>query len=123
MKVKELIAMLEAEDQEANVYTSEGPIYFAESKPGFYDGPAPILLRDPNRKGYNIIGMKWDGKNEKVCLHIVNPDSILFDARSEEAMNKLIWDVSDVRNGAGILESIEEHKQEALKFLKEIEKK
>jgi hypothetical protein len=126
VKTKELIAMLQEEDPsgEANVMTSDGPVYFCELKPGWYDGAGYELIIDENKKPYySVIGMRRDTSTDKICIQGLDIRDILFDARPEERMNKLIWEYKGA-NPKGLedfLAYIKEVKEKVLKEITDIE--
>lgn len=82
MKVEKLIEELKKCNPEAEVICNgDGPIYFLEPKPGYYDGHTPILIQDDSKSPYyNIIGYKWDASKEKIVLQSMNFEDCLWDA-------------------------------------------
>jgi hypothetical protein len=82
MKSKELIRLLQVLDPtgETEVFVGSTPIYFLEKLPAYYDGYPQMLVQDETEGShYNIIGAKYLGSGDKIRIHIMSIDDILFD--------------------------------------------
>jgi len=80
MTSKELIEELLKVDPDGTteVCLNNCPIWLLEPKPAYYDGVLQILIRDENKKGYNIKGMKFSTKGHKIHIKTANISDILF---------------------------------------------
>lgn len=85
MKTKELIRRLMEEDPsgELEVCVDNVDIFYVEGLPGYYDGASQILIRDETKKGYNIIGGRYNTKQNKICIHTLS----IYDAISNDPLN------------------------------------
>lgn len=70
MKSKEVIKLLQELDPDGEIEVCVGniDIHYIECLPAYYDGTLQVLLRDENKKGYNIIGAKYCRKGNKLCI-------------------------------------------------------
>ena len=81
MKSKELIKQLQELDPlgEIEVCVGNEDIYFAERLPAYYDGRLQVLILDEKKKPYyHIDGLKITGKGDKIKLHTVSLEDILW---------------------------------------------
>lgn len=91
MKSKDVIKMLQKVDPsgETEVCVGNEDIYFAESKPAYWDGVLQVLIRDPKLSGcYNVEGVEFRSDGDKIELHVLSYSDVLLndvDARMEYA--------------------------------------
>lgn len=97
MKVKELISYLQKCDPEAHVNSSgDGPIYYVDQLPGYYDGDYGILLTDPKKDPfYSIIGYEFSRKGTKVILKTMNLEDCLLNTENKEELTAFEIKTSD----------------------------
>ena len=84
MKSKELIRQLQEIDPtgEMEVTCGKADIYFLSTEPGYYDGCAHILKRDPELEGksYSVIGVEICSGGTFIILNSMNAwDAIMND--------------------------------------------
>lgn len=118
MKTKELIAALQEHDPkgEEEVCIGNKSVWFVSREPGYYDGCLQKLIRNPNKKGYNIEGVEIISKLDKIRLHSIDIKSIFLD--HPEAIIKYDSEYSEKHYKA----YVEKIRQEAIDFNKEIER-
>ncbi|HYF54170.1 MAG TPA: hypothetical protein VEA41_07920 [Salinarimonas sp.] len=79
MKTKDLIAELQRLDPEGDIEVEGcGDIHFLTRQPGYYDGPAFVLKRDPTTEYYNVIGAEYQFKPDKIRLHMLDLRDVLL---------------------------------------------
>lgn len=73
MKVNEVIRLLQAADPtgECEVCVGNIDIHFIALEPAYYDGPLQLILRDPGRRGYNVVGARYKRQGDKVQIHLL----------------------------------------------------
>lgn len=77
MKVKELIKQLQLiADQNAEVQTCGGPIWFIEALPGYYDGCYSKLIFDEKYSPHPI-GLEYTREDNKVYIHTLSHEDII----------------------------------------------
>lgn len=83
MKTRELIAALQEQDPSGDLEVIAGgvPIYFVSCQPAYYDGPLRVLVHDESKRGkcYSVVGFKVTSRGEKVRLHLMDVEDVLFD--------------------------------------------
>jgi hypothetical protein len=81
VKTRELIRQLQEADPSGELECCVGnhDIHFVERWPAFYDGALQILVRDPNKSGYNIVGGIVQCSGEKVQIHTLSLEDCLFE--------------------------------------------
>ena len=82
MKTKDLIEQLNKEDPsgELECVVGASDIYFVQRDPMWYDGVPIILLRDKSKEPYySIKGFKMASAGEKVVLHTMGAEDVLWD--------------------------------------------
>jgi len=82
MKTRELIRQLQEADPSGGLdccIETTTDIYFVERLPAYYDGTQEILVRDPNKENYNIVGGIFTGEGVKVCIRSYSIEDALWD--------------------------------------------
>lgn len=97
MKTKELIRQLQENDPSGEEHcTVDGiDIWFVDRLPGYYDGNCEQLIRDPEKKGYNIVGAKIKRRSDKIMLRTLSIEDAIWNDP------ELPLDVSEVSNYDG----------------------
>ncbi len=87
MKTKELIQQLQEADPSGELEVSCGliDIIHVDRAPSYYDGYQQVLIRDPSRDPYyNIVGGKYNGKNDKVVICPLTISDAIWNHRDKE---------------------------------------
>lgn len=117
MKTNELIEQLQKLDpnNECEVCVNNEDIYFADRMPAYWDGRLQVLIRDPEKAPYyNITGLKVTGTGDKIKLHVMTLEDILYhnpratvDLTSLGTNTRLEWEqvVKNIREEAIKLEN------------------
>ena len=115
MTVQEPIVELQKENPNAQVVCGgNGPIYYLEAKPGYYDGHTPLLIEDERKRPYySIIGYKWDPGHEKVVLQSMNFEDCIWNCMSIEKLDEFI-----VQGASRYLEGASETKERVKEVFK-----
>lgn len=79
MKAKELIRRLQQFDPEVEVCVDNKDIYFLEPKPAYWDGKLQLLLHDPSKRGWSIVGAKVVEKGEKLNIVALSIEDVIWD--------------------------------------------
>ena len=122
MKVKDLIKNLSSMDPEAEVVVGGEAIHFIEQLPGYYDGSYECLIEDPSKKPYYAVeGMKFTRSKQKVVLHMLTLEDIIWNCETEEEVNNLKFEMEDLNEDHKkmIQRKIDKIKQEYFNYLKE----
>jgi hypothetical protein len=81
LKTREVIAALQKADPtgELEVVADGQPIYVVERLPAYYDGSLHMLVQNKAMQCFNIVGYKITNEGEKVRLHLISLEGLLFD--------------------------------------------
>lgn len=81
MKTRDLVAMLERADPTGELQVCVGghDIHFADAVPGHFDGTYEVLVRDPGRRGYDIVGAEIRSSGMKIVLRTLPVELALLD--------------------------------------------
>lgn len=81
MKTKELIKQLQQADPTGDMDCCIGnrDIHFVATAPAYWDGCKQVLIRDEDCEYYNIIGAKISSEGQKLVIHELSIESILWD--------------------------------------------
>lgn len=81
MKTKELIAELLKADPtgEGEVCVGNCDIYYVEKLPAYYDGCLQRLIRDSEKKGWNIVAAKYTAEGYKISIRPLSIGDAIFD--------------------------------------------
>jgi phage pi2 protein 07 len=80
MKTKELIRQLQEADPsgEIEVCVENEDIHFIEIAPAYWDGRLQVLVRDSNKKGYDVVGAKITSHGKKLKIRTLSIDDAIF---------------------------------------------
>jgi len=78
VKAKELIRQLQQFDPEIEVCVDNKDIYFLEPKPAYWDGKLQLLLHDPSKRGWSIVGAKVVEKGEKLNIVALSIEDVIW---------------------------------------------
>lgn len=122
MKAKELIQELMKMDPEAEVVVDGDAIHFVEQLPGYYDGYYETLIENPSKKPYySVEGVRFSKAKQKIRLHMLRIDDIIWNCENKEEVNALKWEFDASVSGdtkSKILKTIEEEKEKYFDYLK-----
>lgn len=82
MKTKDLIKLLQETDPSGELQCSINgvDIYFAQIKPGYWDGVYQVIIKDEDKKNQcNIVGMEYRSDGDKLCIETYSIKDVMLD--------------------------------------------
>ncbi len=124
VKTHELIRQLQEADPSGELECCVGnhDIHFVQRSPANYDGMLQVLVRDPGRKGFQIIAGIIQCQGQKVQIHTLSLQECLFEFDNNFSIEIRCDDVSNRKRAEdqiGIWKS--ENERELLVYRKQVE--
>ncbi len=119
MKTKELIRRLQKEDPSGELEVSVGneDIHFVHRAEGYWDGCQQILVRNEEKKYYNIIGGRYNSSKTKVVIRTLS----FHDAISNNPSFTVDYSDLSEQKAVSYEQSNEDHRKTVQKIRYEIE--
>lgn len=79
MKTKDLIEALQEADPtgEEEVSVGNADIFYVAPDPAYWDGCQEVLLRDPSKRNYNVVGAKYRCNGTKIVIHTLSVEGAI----------------------------------------------